>query len=143
MSTIPYGPPINLDYAVRVASAAIAMADSLDADAVVAVVDSGGHLVAMMRKDHTQFGSIGVAVAKARSAVAFKRSTRVFEESLAQTPRILAIADAVPIEGGLPLFRNDFLVGGIGSAGATPNQDGEIAAAGAAAFALLSDKQDG
>lgn len=128
-----YGASITLEHANLVASTALNKAEALKADSIVAVVDAGGHLVTLMRRDHTQFGSIRVAEAKARSAVAFKRPTKIFEDSLAQSSRILAIPDAVPIHGGLPLN-----VGGIGAAGATPKQDGQVAAAGAKAFVELS-----
>jgi uncharacterized protein GlcG (DUF336 family) len=134
MTALRYGESIDLAGAMRAAQGAIAKAESVDADTVVAVVDAGGHLVALLRRDHTQFGSIAVAEAKARSAVAFKRSTRVLEDSLAQSPRILAIGGAMPVEGGLPLVKGDLILGAIGAAGATPSQDGEIGAAGAAAF---------
>jgi glc operon protein GlcG len=133
-----YGTSISLEQASHVASAAIAKAAAIDAGSVVAVVDAGGHLMVLLRRDHTQFGSIRVAEAKAHAAVAFKRPTKVFEDSLAQTPRILAIPEATPINGGLPLLHEGRIVGGIGAAGATPQQDGDVAGAGAAAFSKLS-----
>jgi glc operon protein GlcG len=133
-----YGTSISFEHASHVASAAMAKAATIDAATVVAVVDAGGHLMVLMRRDHTQFGSIRVAEAKAHAAVAFKRPTKVFEDSLAQTPRILAIPEATPIDGGLPLVREGRIVGGIGAAGATPQQDGEVAGAGVEAFSKLS-----
>jgi glc operon protein GlcG len=135
-----YGTSISFEHASHVASAAMAKAAAIDAATVVAVVDAGGHLMVLMRRDHTQFGSIRVAEAKAHAAVAFKRPTKVFEDSLAQTPRILAIPEAMPIDGGLPLVREGRIVGGIGAAGATPRQDGEVAGAGVEAFSKLSQQ---
>jgi uncharacterized protein GlcG (DUF336 family) len=136
-----YGTSISFKQASRVATAAMARAEAIDAAAVVAVVDAGGHLMILMRRDHTQFGSIRVAEAKAHAAVAFKRPTKIFEDSLAQTPRILAIPEATPIDGGLPLVRDGRIVGGIGAAGATPQQDGEVAGAGLNAFENLSQQE--
>jgi len=133
-----YGTSITFEHASHVASAAMAKAAAMDAATVVAVVDAGGHLMVLMRRDHTQFGSIRVAEAKAHAAVAFKRPTKVFEDSLAQSPRILAIPEATPIDGGLPLVHDGRIVGGIGAAGATPQQDGEVAGAGADAFSKLA-----
>ncbi len=135
-----YGISITFEHASHVASAAMAKAAAIDAPAVIAVVDAGGHLMVLMRRDHTQFGSIRVAEAKAHAAVAFKRPTKVFEDSLAQTPRILAIPEATPIDGGLPLVSCGQIVGGIGAAGATPQQDGQVAAAGADAFSKLAQQ---
>lgn len=51
------------------------------------------------------FVSASVAIDKARSAAAFKRPTKVFEESLAAGGtglRILELPGAVPLEGGIP-----------------------------------------
>src|SRR5882672_5831004 len=50
---------------------------------VIAVVDDGGHLVYLQRVDGTQTGSIEVAIQKARTAQAFKRPTKVFEDAIA------------------------------------------------------------
>ena len=132
-----YGISISFELAHQAASAAMAKANAIGAPTVIAVVDVGGHLTVLMRRDHTQFGSIRVAEAKARSAVAFMRPTKIFEDSLVETPRILAISEAVPIEGGLPLIWDGRIVGGIGCAGATPQQDGQVAAAGVETFSKL------
>src|SRR5205085_11860566 len=43
---------------------------------VIAVVDEGGHSVAMVRLDGAQWSSISTAVEKARAATAWKRPTR-------------------------------------------------------------------
>jgi glc operon protein GlcG len=101
---------------------------------VIAVADAGGHLLALVRMDGTQFGSIAVAQAKALSAVAFKRPTRIFEEGLASTTRILAVSQAMPIAGGLPLTLDGKLVGAIAVSGGTPDEDEMIASAGARAL---------
>ena len=127
-TTVPdYGAPIALKDALTVAAAAEAEADRLGLQVIVAVVDSGGHLVCLHRLDNAQFGSIPVAEAKARSAVAFRRPTKLFEDSLADTPRVLALSGAVPIEGGLPLIAGGKIVGAIGVSGAMPYQDELIA----------------
>jgi uncharacterized protein GlcG (DUF336 family) len=40
----------------------------------------------------------------------------------------------MPVEGGLPLMRDGYAIGAIGVSGVTSQQDGQIAAAGVAAF---------
>jgi glc operon protein GlcG len=129
-----YGAPITLRDALIVVGAAEAEAIRLDRQVIVAVVDSGGHLVCLHRLDNAQFGSIPVAEAKAYSAIAFRRPTKAFEDSLALTPRVLALSAAVPIGGGMPLIANGRLVGAIGVSGATPQEDEAIAQAGAGAL---------
>ena len=51
---------------------------------VITIVDSGGNLVMLSRLDNAQWGSIEVAKDKARSAVAFRRPTKVFQDLIAQ-----------------------------------------------------------
>ena len=86
--------------------------------------------------DDTQVGSVDVAIAKARSAARFKRPTKAFQDALAaggEGLRILALNGAIPVDGGVPLVVGGKIVGAIGMSGGTSAQDGQAAAAGAAA----------
>jgi uncharacterized protein GlcG (DUF336 family) len=132
----PYGPPVTLAQARTVVAAAEAVAAENAWNVVIAVVDSGGHLVLLQRMDNTQFGSVEVARQKAWSAVAFRRPTKAFQDVLAgggDGLRILEIEGAQALEGGVPLVVDGKIVGAIGVSGVTGEQDGQIAAAGAAA----------
>lgn len=132
---LPYGPNIGNDQARAVAAAAVAEAKKNGWTVVVAIVDTGGHLVYLERLDQTQVGSVEVAIQKATSANAFKRPTKAFEDALAggrQTS--LRLPGAMPVEGGLPLVLDNRIVGAIGVSGVTSAQDGQIAAAGLAAL---------
>ena len=72
---------------------------------------------------------------KARCAVAFKRPTTAFEDALAGgRMAILGMPGAVPLEGGIPLVVGGETVGAIGVSGATSQQDGVCAKAGADAL---------
>jgi glc operon protein GlcG len=72
---------------------------------VIAIVDDGGHLLYLQRLDQAQFGSIEVAIAKARAAIAFRRSTKVWEENVVEGHmRYLGLPGTLPIEGGLPIL---------------------------------------
>ncbi len=66
---IPYGPPIALERATAAINAAIAEAKKRDWKLNVAVVDSGGNLVAFQRMNGAQLASIQVSQHKARAAV--------------------------------------------------------------------------
>lgn len=133
---VPYGAPIPLELAKKAVAAATAEARRNNLGMAVAVVDTGGALVSFERMDNTQTGSIKVAIQKAQSAAAFRRPTKVFEETLASGGglRILALPGAVPIEGGFPIVVDGHIVGAIGASGGTAQQDGQIAAAGLAAL---------
>jgi len=48
----------------------------------IAIVDDGGNLVYFQKEDGTQVGSIDVALARARTAMAFKRPTKVFQDAV-------------------------------------------------------------
>jgi glc operon protein GlcG len=132
----PYGPAVSLDLAKKVVAAAEAEAAKKGWQMVIAVVDSGGRLVAFVRMDNAQLASIDIAISKAVTANAVKRPTKALQESVApgsSTPRMSGLPGITPIDGGLPIVVDGKIVGAIGAAGGASNQDGEIAAAGLAA----------
>jgi uncharacterized protein GlcG (DUF336 family) len=132
-----YGPSITADVAKTVAAAAVAEARKNNWTMAVAVTDTAGELVYFEKMDDTQIGSINIAIDKARSAVWFKRTTKVLQEVLAAGGdglRVLGMRGAVPIEGGIPLAVGGKIIGAIGVSGGAPQQDGVAATAGAAAL---------
>jgi glc operon protein GlcG len=133
----PYGVPIGLDDARKATAPAVAEARKNNWLMAVAVVDPAGNLVYFEKMDGTQTASVAVAIAKARSAALFKRSTKTFQDTLAaggEGLRVLKLENAVPVEGGLPLIVDGNIVGAIGLSGGTSAQDGQCAQAGADAF---------
>jgi glc operon protein GlcG len=135
--TMSYGTPVNLDTARKLAAPAIAEARKNNWTMAIAIVDPAGDLVYFERMDDTQVGSVDVAIAKARTAARFKRSTKVFQDAVAAGGdglRMLGLPGAVPVEGGLPLVVGGKIVGAIGASGGTSAQDGQVAAAGAGAL---------
>jgi glc operon protein GlcG len=134
--TTPYGPPIGLEAAKKVMAAAEAEAIKNNWGMAIVILDSTGHIVMLHRLDNTQYGSIGVAEDKARSALDFRRPTKVFEDLVAQGGiglRTLAVRGASPLEGGLPILVDGRIIGTIGVSGATSVQDGQVAKAGVGA----------
>ena len=100
---------------------------------VIAVVDDGGNLICLQRLDNAQFGSVDIAIQKAKSAVAFKRPTKAWEELLTGgQQRVLGLPGVLPSEGGVPLAWKGQIIGAIGVSGVKANEDGQIARAGAA-----------
>lgn len=130
----PYGPPITLDDARKLAAPALAEALKNHWTIAVAVVDPSGNLVYYEKMDNTQLASASVAIEKARSAARYKRPTKAFQDAVAaggEGLRILALDGAVPLEGGFPLVMDGKIVGAIGASGATSAQDAQCAKAGA------------
>jgi glc operon protein GlcG len=127
---------LTLEGAKKIAAAAEAEARKNSWNVVIAVVDDGGHLVYLQRIDGTQTGSIEVAIQKARTAQAFKRPTKVFEDAIAGGRNaLIALHGALPLEGGLPIMVGGQLVGAIGVSGVKSTEDGQIAKAGADSLA--------
>ena len=130
----PYGPPIGLEAAKKVMAAAEAESVKNNWGMAIAILDSTGHIVMLHKLDNTQYGSIAVAEDKARSALYYRRPSKVFEELVAQGGlgmRTLALRGATPLEGGIPLIADGKIIGAIGASGATSVQDGQVAKAGA------------
>ncbi len=80
----PYGPPISLETAKKVAAPAMAEAAKNNWTIAVAMVDPGGNLVYYEKMDNTQLASAHIAVEKARTAAMFKRPTKAFQDALAK-----------------------------------------------------------
>jgi uncharacterized protein GlcG (DUF336 family) len=134
----PYGAPLSLDDAARIAAAARDEAERQGWPMVIAIVDSGAHLVLLKRMDQAQLGSVEVARQKAETAARFRRPTKLFEDVLAQGGihlRLLGMSNLTPLDGGLPLVRDGIVVGAIGVSGMQSHQDAQVAQAGAAALA--------
>ena len=122
---------LTLDDTKRMASAAEEEANRNGWSVVIAIVDEGAHLIQLIRRDDTQFGSIEVAIQKARSAIAFRRPTKVWEDHVTEGRiRYLGLPGSMPIEGGLPIEVDGQFIGAIGVSGVRSNQDAQIAQAG-------------
>lgn len=133
----PYGQPISVETAKKVAAAALAETHKNKWDMAVAVVDPSGNLVYYEKMDNTQLGSAKISVNKARSAALFKRPTKTFQDALAGGGiglRVLGLEGAVPVEGGIPLIMDGKIIGGIGMSGDTSEHDAQCAKAGAEAL---------
>ena len=131
----PYGLNINLATAKKIAWAAAKEANRIKINAIIAIVDVGGHLIYLERFDKAQFGSIDVAVHKARCSVAYKRPTKAFEEAVNSGKiSLLTLDDICTVEDGLPIIQSGKIVGAIGVAGGTSQEDGQIATSGVSAL---------
>ena len=131
---------LTLGITKKIAAAAESFATEKGWNVVIAVVDDGGHLIYLQRMDGTQTGSVAVAIAKAKSAAAFKRPTVVFSDAVAAGANaLLGLPGAIPFDGGYPIKAGDEIVGAIGVSGVTGQQDGLIAQAGANSLSKLID----
>src|SRR5205814_7390119 len=126
---------VSLAAAERVAAAAEAGAKAKNARVVIAVVDEGGNLLVLHRLDDTQVASVEVGIGKARTAAIFRRPSKEFEDQI-RSGRVAALAlpGATPLQGGVPITVDGKVIGAIGVSGNTPQEDEDIAKAGATVF---------
>jgi uncharacterized protein GlcG (DUF336 family) len=125
---------LTLEAALAIAQAVEAAAIRDGRSFVVAVVDDGGHLLVLHRMDGVQIGSIDMAILKARTAIQFKRPTRIFQDAVDGQGRttLLCIPGGIPLDGGVPLQVGNDVIGAVGVSGATDECDGDAAREGAA-----------
>lgn len=125
-----------LNAAKKIAEAAEAEAIKRGATVVIAIVDDGGHMIFLERLDDTQVASVEVAIGKARTAAIFRRPSKVFEDQIREG-RIAALAlpGATPLQGRIPITVGGRVVGAIGVSRNSPQEDEDIAKAGAAVTA--------
>jgi uncharacterized protein GlcG (DUF336 family) len=131
---IPYGTPISLERAAAAVAATVAEAKKHDWKLNVAVVDSGGNLVAFQRMNGAQLASIQISEHKARAAATFRRETKTFENAIQQNNfnYIMTIDGVIASRGGIPLVEDGKLIGAIGCSGGTGSQDEAACKVGAA-----------
>ena len=133
----PYGVPISLEDAKKVAAAAVVEANRISTPLTIAIVDASGYLVYFERMPNSQLANVQIAMAKARTAALYRRPTKVFQDALAtggENLRILTFPDVLPSDGGVPLIVDGRIVGAIGISGGTAAQDGQAAASAAKTF---------
>jgi glc operon protein GlcG len=133
--SVPYGPPISSSRAEAAIGGAMAEAEKRGWAMNVAVVDSGGNLVAFERMDGATLAGIAVAEHKARASAIYRRPTKAFEDAFRQSDNnyyLLTLDGVIAARGGIPLIENGKLIGAIGCAGGIGSQDEATCMAGAA-----------
>lgn len=108
----------------------------------VAVLDRGGHLIALQREDGASNLRPQIAMAKASGALGLGVSSRTIGEMAAERPTFVASlasltgAEIIPAAGGLLIKVGDELVGAVGVTGDISDNDEACSAAGIAAAGL-------
>jgi glc operon protein GlcG len=129
---LPARPTLTLEAARVALSASEAEAHRNQWRVVIAVVDDGGHAIATARLDGAQWSSVDTAVAKARAAVAWKRPTRLLEESVngGRTAFLSITQGMAALQGGVPIEIGGVIVGAVGVSGVKAADDEVVALAG-------------
>ena len=102
----------------------------------IAIVDDGGHLLALQRLDGAAAISSQIAPAKAQTAAMGRRESRLYEEminggrvSFLSAPGLQGL-----LEGGVPIMKDGQCLGAVGVSGVKSTEDAQIARAGIAAL---------
>ncbi len=132
-------PRLTLQGARLILSAAARRAAAIRVPMDIAVVDDAGHLLAFNRMDGAKLSSIDIAVSKAWTAACARRATHEYAEMAAPGRPAFGInignqGRFMIVGGGLPIFVDGRIVGGIGCSSGTTQQDREVATAGIGAL---------
>ena len=101
----------------------------------IAVVDDGGHPLAMERLDGCAPISAYIATEKARSAAIGRRETKGYEDMVNGGRTAFISAPLITsLEGGVPVVVEGQVVGAVGVSGVKAEQDAQVAKAGIAAL---------
>ncbi len=110
----------------------------------VVVLDAGGHAVVTKRGDDASILRLGIASAKAYTALAFGPRSRVFAETTAERPAFAASLGPVserpllPAPGGVSILRDGVVIGAVGVSGDVSDADEAVAIAGIEAAGLTA-----
>lgn len=132
-------------------AAAVAKAEDLGIVVTVAVVDAGGHLIALERMDDGRFHTVHSSTTKAATAASNRRptTTRGAQGQDLDTLHAIGLSLAAgperwtAMEGGFPILVDGECVGGIGVSGGDWDQDEAIALAALAAVGQSQSSTDG
>jgi len=104
----------------------------------IAIVDDGGHLLALQRLDGAAPISSHIAPAKAHTAALGQRETKVYEDIINNGRYAFLTAPEVKgmLEGGVPIMKDGQCLGAVGVSGVKSNEDAQVAKAGVAALGL-------
>ena len=136
MKTVP---KLTLQDANLIIQGCINKAEEIGIDMDIAVTDDGGNLIAYQRMDNGRITSIEIAINKSFTASAARKSTREYGDVSGPGQPAFGINTShqgkfMIVAGGLPIFADDYIVGGVGCSSGTPDQDEIVARAGIELF---------
>ena len=98
----------------------------------IAIVDDGGHPLALERLDECAPISAYIATEKARTSALGRRESKGYEDMVnGGRHAFLSAPLLTSLEGGVPIIVDGQVIGAIGVSGVTSVQDAQVAKAGA------------
>ncbi|MFL6699169.1 MAG: GlcG/HbpS family heme-binding protein [Vitreoscilla sp.] len=128
-------PVLTRDDVVRILDHARAAAQANQWAMTIAIVDDGGHPLALERMDGAAPVSAYIATDKARTAALGRRPSAAYEEMIngGRTAFLSAPLTAM-LGGGVPIVVEGQVIGAVGVSGAKPDEDVQVASAGIASL---------
>ncbi len=128
-------PKLTLNDARLVLEGAEARSREIGVDMDIAVVDDGGHLLAFIRMDRARVTSIDIAINKAFTAACARKATHEYAAVAGAGGPAFGIHVSnqgrfMIFGGGLPIFIDGLIAGGVGCSSGSPEQDQAVAQAG-------------
>jgi glc operon protein GlcG len=123
---------VSLETARLIIERARAAAEGISVPMTIAVVDDGGHVVALERMDGAPYVSVDIAIGKAWTAAGWKQPSGALAETIGAAPSFSAAVSTAthgrftPRQGALPLPGG----GAVGASGGTSQQDEDVVRAG-------------
>ena len=134
MSDIAETRTLTLHGAQRVVQAAVARAHALGQPMCIAVVDSGGNLLAFARMDGAKALSVISSTNKATTAALSAAPTGGAHADVELQIAMAHECKWTNLIGGLPILVGGFVIGAVAAGSGTGTQDLDVARAGAAAI---------
>ena len=125
---------LTVDGAMKLLSAAMAKAAEIGVPECISIVDPGGHLLAFARMDGAFVQSIDSSLMKAMTAASYGEPTGNIAAGIDIKLAIATQGKRINLPGGLPIFIDGHVVGGIGVGSGTGEQDRIVAEAALAAL---------
>jgi glc operon protein GlcG len=125
-------PVLTVAETTQILDAARAEAEKNKWAVAIAVVDDGGHPLAMLRLDGCAPIGAYIATEKARTAALGRRESKQYEDVInGGRTAFLSAPLAGTLEGGVPVIVDGQVIGAVGVSGVRANQDAQVAKAGA------------
>ena len=118
--------------------AAAAKAEEIGQPQCIVIVDASGEMLGQLRMTGAKFLSLKSARAKARTAASTGNETAAIPEAVGPAIAAATAGEVTRLPGGLPIYHDQALLGGIGVGSGSPDQDISVAMAALDAVGLVA-----
>jgi uncharacterized protein GlcG (DUF336 family) len=127
--------------AEKILAAALTKAQEIDVAMCIAVVNEAGFLTAFIRSDNSELCAIQFAIDKAYTSLVNRMSTKELQKQCQPGASLYGLQNnlggrMVIFPGGIPVWKNEQLIGAVGVSGGSVEQDHECALAGVSGLLL-------